>query len=176
MTTVRDRWSDSERLQDATGGREDFATFFDRNVDQLVRSLALTLGDHELAADAVAEAMVKAHLRWRRLAGSTNPAGWVYRVALNWARARGRRWWREVTTSEPPERPVVAVGLTDPELAVALLALPVEQRAVVVLRYLLDWSEARTATALDIPPGTVKSRLSRALTRLAEQLGGPDEH
>jgi RNA polymerase sigma-70 factor (ECF subfamily) len=49
----------------------------------------------------------------------------------------------------------------------ALDRLAVDQRAVVVLRYYLDWSEARTAAALGIAPGTVKSRLSRALDRLA---------
>ena len=61
----------------------------------------------------------------------------------------------------------------EPELDAALAALPVEQRSVVVLRYLLDWSEFQTAEALDIAPGTVKSRLSRALDRLATQLGDP---
>jgi RNA polymerase sigma-70 factor (ECF subfamily) len=59
----------------------------------------------------------------------------------------------------------------DPRVHNALRALDVDQRAVVVCRLLLDWSVEQTATALGIKPGTVKSRLSRALERLERELG-----
>ncbi len=68
-----------------------------------------------------------------------------------------------------PDRPAPAVP-DDHDLTVALARLSVTQRAVVVCRYLLDWSEEETAAALDIPVGTVKSRLSRALHTLATHL------
>jgi RNA polymerase sigma factor (sigma-70 family) len=61
----------------------------------------------------------------------------------------------------------------DTDLTVALGRLGVEQRAVVVCRYLLDWSVDDTATSLDIPVGTVKSRLARALDQLARHLEDP---
>ncbi len=63
-----------------------------------------------------------------------------------------------------------AVTVADPALDAALGELDVEQRSVVVLRYLLDWSVAETAAALEIAPGTVKSRLSRALHQLEVRL------
>lgn len=56
------------------------------------------------------------------------------------------------------------------EVTQALLELSAEHRAIVVARFVLDWSEAQVAAALDIPPGTAKSRSSRALSRLAELL------
>jgi len=151
-----------------------FVEFFDAYHVRLVEALAVTIGDAELAADAVAEAEVKAYLRWSDVGAYTNPAGWVYRVALNWARSRRRRFWRELTTPDPPDQATTDAASRDPALAGALRALPIEQRAGVVLRHLLDWSESRTAEALDIPAGTVKSRLSRAMKQLAVVVDGSD--
>ena len=59
----------------------------------------------------------------------------------------------------------------DDELMEALGALPPEQRAIVVLRHLFDYKPREIAEALDLPPGTVGSRLHRALAVLAERLG-----
>jgi RNA polymerase sigma-70 factor (ECF subfamily) len=60
--------------------------------------------------------------------------------------------------------------VADPAIALALDDLSIDHRAVVVCRLLLGWSEAQTADALAIRPGTVKSRLSRASTQLARRL------
>ena len=57
------------------------------------------------------------------------------------------------------------------DLERALRALPLDQRAVVVLRYYLDWSQEDVAAALDIPVGTVKSRIHRALKKLEQEMG-----
>ena len=153
----------------------DFDDFFAQHHQPIARALALTLHDDDLAAEAVAEGMTRAFQRWDDLAGYGNPPGWVYRVSLNWARSRRRRSWREVFRSEAADHSAVPGAEVDPGMADALAALPVEQRAVVVLRYLLDWSEIQTAEALQIPPGTVKSRLSRALDRLADVLKDNDD-
>jgi DNA-directed RNA polymerase specialized sigma24 family protein len=61
------------------------------------------------------------------------------------------------------------------ELRAAIGRLPVKLRSVVVARYLLDWSTTDTAEALGIPQSTVKTRLKRALARLADELEGVEE-
>jgi DNA-directed RNA polymerase specialized sigma24 family protein len=66
---------------------------------------------------------------------------------------------------------VVEPPVSDPAVATALRRLDVKLRAVVVCRLLLDWSVEETADALRIKPGTVKSRLHRALTVLERSLG-----
>lgn len=152
----------------------DFERFFAEHHEPVLRALALTLGDAEQARDAAAEGMARAYQRWGRIRGYDDPAGWVYRVGLNWARSRWRKSRREVVTDAVVERPGADPPGADPRLAAALAGLGVDQRAVVVLRYYLDWSEARTAAALDVAPGTVKSRLSRALDRLAVALADGD--
>ncbi|MEO0494402.1 MAG: sigma-70 family RNA polymerase sigma factor [Actinomycetota bacterium] len=151
----------------------DFASFFADHQRSIASALALTLRDDLLASDATAEAMARAFQRWDDVGRYANPAGWVYRVGLNWARSRRRKWMREVFRSESPDREAPPAPEVDPTLDRALAALPVEQRAVVVCRYLLDWSEFQTAEALQIAPGTVKSRLSRGLDRLAVTMEAP---
>ena len=68
------------------------------------------------------------------------------------------------------ERAAPAVPPRDARLIEALRQLSFDHRCVVVGRYYLDWSEAQLAEALDVAPGTVKSRLSRALAQLASLL------
>jgi RNA polymerase sigma factor (sigma-70 family) len=87
-----------------------------------------------------------------------------------------RRRWREVATDAPPE-----TGRTDgdadqrEDLRRALLALAPRQRAVVVLRYYEDLTEAQTAEALGVTVGTVKSQARDALARLRATVPGLDE-
>ena len=91
------------------GGRTpvaiDFAGFFDDHHRSIASALALTLGDDQLASDAAAEAMARAYQRWDDVGCYANPAGWVYRVGLNWARSRRRKLIREIFRSESPETP-----------------------------------------------------------------------
>lgn len=145
----------------------DFEVFYADRSDQVYRTLAVTLRNSELAREATDEAMVRAFARWNKVRRFRNPEGWVYRVAYNWALDRLRR-------SEPPlgDLPGRTIDnpLPRPDLARALDALPVEQRAVVVLRVVHDWSEEDVAYALEIPVGTVKSRLSRALQTLRSEV------
>jgi RNA polymerase sigma-70 factor (ECF subfamily) len=147
----------------------DFEAFCAREHQTLARALALALGDRELGRDAAAEALTRAWSRWSSVSQMDNPAGWVYRVGLNWGRSRLRRWRREDVTAFPPDLGASTAEYDD-RLAAALATLSPEHRSVVVARFYLDWSEAATADALDIPPGTVKSRLSRALSQLDHRL------
>ncbi|MEM8922207.1 MAG: sigma-70 family RNA polymerase sigma factor [Actinomycetota bacterium] len=143
---------------------DDFDGFYRAEADRLARALALAVGDLDLDQEAVDEAMVRAYQRWRKVGRYDSPAGWVYRVSLNWARNRLRNRRREVLTDATGDRPYWHD--VDPDLEAALNALSIDARAVVVLRYLLGWSTVETATALGVSQGTVKSRLSRALERL----------
>lgn len=147
----------------------EFDAFYRRERASLYRSLALTLTDHDLAAEAVDEAMVRAYQHWRRLSRYDNPSGWVYRVGLNWAISRTRRSRRRPPVADLPMH-VEQPQLPDPQLAAAVAALPTRQRAVVVLRFDRDWSLEQIAEALGVPTGTVKSRLHRALAALRSTL------
>lgn len=144
--------------------------------DRLYRAVALVIGDSALAADAVDEAMTRAYASWVRIERYASPEGWVYRVALNWARSAQRKRRQEDLWYQPPDEPVME-PLPDLELRAAVGRLPGKFRSVVVARYYLDWSTTGTAMALGIPEGTVKTRLKRALARLAKDLEGTDnEH
>jgi RNA polymerase sigma-70 factor (ECF subfamily) len=148
---------------------KDFTTFYRDNYLPVARALAYTLGDTGLAAEAADEAMARAYERWSTVQGYDNPGGWVYRVGLNWARSVHRRAARRLPLRDRPV--VVQPPVADPAIGEALRALDVKLRAVVVCRLLLDWSVEETADALDVRPGTVKSRLHHALRALESTLG-----
>ena len=149
---------------DANPGFEDF---YRANADRVRRALAVTLGDPEAAGEAVDEAMTRALARWRHVRRLDSPAGWVYRVGLNWSISRWRRLRREIALGDhEPEVDTAGADTLGAGVAIALQALPVDQRAVIVCRALLECSTAETAASLGIPEGTVKSRLARGLTAL----------
>jgi len=150
-----------------------FDEFFARHHDEMVRALTLSLGDVELGRDAAAEGFARALERWSTVSGYSNPSGWVYRVGLNWARSGRRKWRRERTGMRLTDHAAPESSAHDSQLVDALGRLSIEHRAVVVGRYYLDFSEAQLADALDVAPGTVKSRLSRALTQLSNLM---EEH
>ena len=150
----------------------DFESVYSVQRDRLVRALAITIGDDVLAAEAVDEAFTRALHRWHLVGQFDEPQAWVYRTARNWATSRFRRRSRDQKFRVKVAQPNATVDSpADPELAAALRTLPADHRNVLVLRYYLDWSIHATAEALDISPGTVKSRTSRALTELNRRLG-----
>jgi RNA polymerase sigma factor (sigma-70 family) len=148
--------------------RRDFETFYRESYANIARALTVTLGNLDLAQEATDEAMVRAYVRWEKIRSYDNPGGWVYRVGLNWARSARRRLSRAMPFHE---RSVVDATVIDPANYAALRDLDVALRSVVVCRLLLDWSVEETAAALRIKPGTVKSRLHRALSQLEQTLG-----
>lgn len=166
--------ADQERavtVEETAADTRSFAVFYEQSRDRMVRTVWATLGDLELATDAVDEAFTRAYERWGSIAGGPNPEGWVYRTALNWATSRfraltvRRRYQHKVATPHATED-----RYTHPDLAEHLAALPIEQRTVLVLRYLLDWDIATTAQALGIAPGTVRSRTARASASLRARI------
>jgi RNA polymerase sigma-70 factor (ECF subfamily) len=98
---------------------------------------------------------------------------WLHRVVVNRAidHARARALRREVGAEALAAQTVEADEPVDRELLAALAALPVEQRAVIVLRHLLGHTPGEIAELLDLPRGTVNSRLRRGLDALAAELG-----
>jgi len=151
---------------------EGFSAFYQQWRDPIRRALALAVGDLTLAGEAVDEAMSRALASWEKIGSYERPQGWVYRVGLNWSRGLFRKRRYEVLTCAVRDAEPRPDALPDIDVLRAVGRLSTRLRPVVVARYYLDWSVAEIAEALDIPEGTVKSRLSRALKRLGRELGG----
>lgn len=148
----------------------------------MARRLAVLSGAGSDADDVVQEAFVKAYRSLSSFRDGAEFRPWLFRIVVNESRnlhrGKTRRSDRElrvvredtrlVTGSDPAD--VAVVGERRDALLRAIRTLPEELREVVTLRYLLELSEAETAHSLDIPNGTVKSRLHRALARLREEL------
>lgn len=146
-----------------------FERFYRESHAQVARALGITLGDRQLGLEAADEAMVRCFAHWSKVQTYDNPGAWAYRVGLNWARSLRRRLARR--PPQPDRRWVDPPATTDPQIEQAIAALDRDLRAVIVCRFFLDWSNDATAEALGIRPGTVKSRVHRALKRLEHHLG-----
>ena len=149
-------------------GETDFDLTFDAHYERLVRALTLVAGDAESAADAVQEAFVKAHLRWRRVSRYDDPVGWVRRVAINHLRDDHRRRGRKQRALTKLASREQSVGMP-PELDEfdrLLAALPKQQRATTALFYVDGLTVAEIAASLGIAEGSVKSHLHDARKRL----------
>jgi RNA polymerase sigma-70 factor (ECF subfamily) len=146
-----------------------FAEFYAAHHADVARAIGITIGDAQLGHDAADEAMARTYQRWSKISRYDNPAGWTYRVGLNWSRSWLRRNRRHDNRLYRPDLEHATPADVDLERAIAELSD--DHRAVVVCRYLLDWSVEATADALHLREGTVKSRLSRALTELERHLG-----
>jgi len=136
---------------------------------RLVLQLFALGGDLADAEDAVQEAFVKAIGRGRAFGGVENPEAWLRTAALNYQRNRWRhaKVVRKFVTTVPGPDTVPELGPDHVAVVRALAELDADQRMVVVLRYLADLATAEIAHELDVPEGTVKSRLSRGRERLA---------
>ena len=145
--------------------QRDFEEFVAARMPSLLRTAYLLTGDHHDAQDLVQVALIKSVPHWHRISGA--PDAYVRRVMVNENISRWRRRrWREVPTATPPDSAVAEDNEDQSELRAALQRLAPRQRAVIVLRYFDELSEAETATALGISVGTVKSHSRDALARL----------
>lgn len=143
------------------------------------RAAYLIVRDAAAAEDIAQEAFLSALSALGRFDRSRPFAPWLHRIAVNraidWSRARSLRG--EVAASGPLLDSVGSVPAADEALGAAseittvLAGLSAEHRAVVVLRYLLDYHPGEIARMLELPRGTINSRLRRALDRLSELLG-----
>lgn len=161
-----------------TGGDEaEFAAFAARDGGQLRGFAFLLAGNGHDAEDLVQQALLRAAARWP--AARQHPARYTRTILLNLARdgwrARQRRHaetpsW-DLTAVAPPTADASAAVLDRQLLLCACRLLPLQQRAVLVLRYWEDRSVAETAAVLGCSVGTVKSHTHRALARLREAIG-----
>jgi RNA polymerase sigma-70 factor (sigma-E family) len=150
-----------------------FAEFARGQWATLVRSAVLLGAEHHEAEDLVQATLLRCFVKWRWVERADHRTAYVARILVNeFRRTRRRRSYAETPTATLPE-----VGASDPDhaglvdasavMAGALERLSPGQREVVVLRYYLQLAEREVADVLDLPAGTVKSRLSRGLARLS---------
>jgi RNA polymerase sigma-70 factor (sigma-E family) len=147
----------------------DFESFVATYYPQLVRTAYLLTQDRQLAEDHVQTALLKCWGSWGRI-HSEDPYPYVRRTLLNtyfawWRRAKNRPEHLTDTILESGTNHGHAL-VDNADLLEALRRLPKKMRAVVVLRYFEDLSEADTAAALGCSIGTVKSQSHRALSKL----------
>jgi RNA polymerase sigma-70 factor (ECF subfamily) len=138
--------------------------------DALRRTAFVLTGDHGHAEDLVQNVLAKAYRSWPRLQKVDDLDAYLHVAVVNASRTWWRRRWHgERTSAVQPDLPVAdAAASVDLRLALveALGRLGSAHREVLALRYLAGLSEAETAARLGIPPGTVKSRVSRGLAEL----------
>jgi RNA polymerase sigma-70 factor (ECF subfamily) len=164
---------DEELVIRAQGGdREAFALIARPLYPRLLRIASSIMGDPAAAEDATQQAMLDV---WRKLPQLREPArfeAWCYRTVTNACHDEGRRRRRWLRDTETPS----LLGAVAPDgtirveqrdiLERCFEGLSTEHRTVLVLHYVADMTQAHMAEVLDVPVGTVRSRLSRAIEAL----------
>ncbi|MEN3534939.1 SigE family RNA polymerase sigma factor [Microbispora sp. ZYX-F-249] len=146
----------------------DFADFAADRIDALFRYAYMLTGNPHDAADLVQEAMVRLRGSWPRVQHKHNPESYVKTTITRLHISVWRRRRREHLAWEVPEQSQPAAEPPPLDLWDELVKLPKRQRAVLVLRYYEDRSDAEIAEILGISPGTVRSQASRALGKLRD--------
>jgi RNA polymerase sigma-70 factor (sigma-E family) len=154
----------------------DFDQFVAAHVDELLRTAYLIVWDEGEAEDIVQECLLKVARRWPRVRRMEHPRAYARQILVNLALDGARGWSRRRSELAPEAAPILVA--VDPlpaldaraELLQALGQLQPRQRAVLVLRYFNDLTEAQVADVLGCSLGTVKSSASRGLARLREAL------
>jgi RNA polymerase sigma-70 factor (ECF subfamily) len=150
------------------GSREALADLYTAHWRRAHRAAYLVVHDAAAAEDVAQDAFLAAIDALDRFDRRRPFGPWLHRIVVNRAIDWGRREALRRSVGDPDERRAAAppAEAIDEDLMAALAQLPVEQRAVVVLRYLFDYTPGEVAQMLDLPRGTVNSRLRRALDRL----------
>jgi RNA polymerase sigma-70 factor (ECF subfamily) len=164
------------------GDQRAYADLLARHQAVAFRAAYLIAGSSAEAEDATQEACVKAWLALGRFRTGAPFRPWLVRIAMNEARNRRRAAGRRAglilrldsgfagRDAAPSAESVALEGEDRARLAAAVARLREDDQLVIAARYFLGLSEAETAIALKLRRGTVKSRLSRALGRLQEQM------
>jgi RNA polymerase sigma-70 factor (ECF subfamily) len=168
-------------LRASSGDHDAFTALAAEAFDRLHRTARLILRSDDAAADAVQEALVSAWLHIRAVRDPDRFDAWLHRLVVRACyREAGRRKRRDVVEIRvaaldgPASRDSATVLAERDQLERGLRRLSPEHRAVLVVHHYLGMSDAEAALVLDIPVGTVKSRLSRATGALRASLEADD--
>ena len=144
--------------------REPFDTFYHREFAGLVRLAMVLVDSEEQAEEVVQDAFAALYIRYRSV---TTPLAYIRASVLNGSRKvlRRRILTRRVRNHPQPDSEMVYNHVID-----AVRRLPARQRAAVVLRYELQLTDAEIAETLNVPLGTVKSTLHRAIAQLRQEI------
>ncbi len=153
----------------------EFEAYMAARQPSLLRTAYLLSGDRHTAEDLVQTALAKLYLSWDKVQQRELLDGYVRRIIVNEHNSLWRRAWkrRERSTDVLPDDSAVEDRHDEGQRAALwefVQTLPRRQRAVVVLRYYEDLSEAETAELLGISVGTVKSQASRALAAMRSRI------
>jgi len=147
------------------GDEKSFVALCDTMKTKLYRAARGILGDESLALDAVSEAVFRAFKNIRKLREPRFAQTWFIRIALNVANDYYRRRKYEIVTETIPESAYFD-NHSDFDFSQMIESLPYELRQIISLKYYSDFSLKEISEILNIPEGTVKSRLNRALNLL----------
>jgi RNA polymerase sigma-70 factor (sigma-E family) len=147
--------------------REAFDEFVRARLPQLLRFGHALTGSPHAGADLVQDALERTMLAWSRIESKDDPEGYVRRIMVNRNVSIWRRLHRERLVDQVPERQAPD-RTRDDGLWSAIQRLPTKQRAIIVLRYYEDLTEAQIAATMGCSAGTVKSQASRAMAKLRE--------
>jgi RNA polymerase sigma-70 factor (ECF subfamily) len=154
------------------GSREALAALYEAHWERAHRAAYLVVHDAAAAEDIAQDAFLAAVDALDRFDRRRPFGPWLHRIVINRAIDWGRREALRRSAGDPEELPLAAPpteGIGG-ELVPALAQLPPEQRAVVVLRHLLEYTPGEIARMLELPRGTVNSRLRRGLDQLRDQI------
>lgn len=153
-----------------------FTQAFTQLSPRLYRTALGILGNPHDAADALQDAGLRAMRYWGSLQNRDAPGAWLTRILVHCCRDVVRRRSGAVPTGLlVQDVPAAPAGAGDPDLWAALSTLTAEQRETVVLRFYQDLTVSQIAQVMEVPEGTVKSRLHTAMARLRVQLAGSFE-
>ena len=163
----------------ASGDRAAFTELMDRHEDMVFAIAMRMMRDREAALDATQETFLTLFRKADRYSGDAAVSTWLYRVATNTCLDLLRKQKRRRTEALPEHHdeadpaasePFTAIEVR-PEIDAALRSLPEDFRAAVVLSDIHGLAIAEISQILDVPPGTVKSRVFRGRRLLADKLG-----
>ena len=157
------------------GDHEAFSQLYDRYGSAALRlSMAIT-GSPDLAADAVQEAFLRVYQKGGQYRKEAKFEPWFFRIVINESRRVLRRQPRAQELIGAGEEPSFAEQINlSVTIAAALERLSQKHRTVLVLRFLMDYSEREIASMIRKPVGTVKSRLHYAKLAMARELDGKE--
>jgi RNA polymerase sigma-70 factor (ECF subfamily) len=166
---------DADRSLTHGDRQREFARLIDDGLDRSFRLARLVLHSDSDAEDAIQDAVMAAWKQWRQLRDVTKFDAWFDRILVNRCRDRLRRVERTRTSDLSDELGRETRDFERLELRIdigrAFEALNADQRVAVVLRYWSDLSVDEIAYRMNVPAGTVKSRLHHAMARLRSELG-----